>query len=164
MSDSPRPFPALLALLFSIAWFAGCPPPESVAVDLQVDLQVEPAADPFDEVQSVRVCIDADGATAFELFPVDPGSYLIADLPEASALGLVVLGFDLDPDAIRLGEEPSVVAQASIAGAVLGGEPSYVSADFRFCDGDCLSDCSQPETLGNGTAAIGLRRAEKAAP
>ena len=154
-----------LLLLLAATWLVGCPPPETVVVDLQVDLQVDPAADPFEEVLSVRVCLAADGETMFELFPVDPGSYLIADLPESSHVDLVVLGFDLDPDAIRRGEEPAVIAEATVTGAPLGaGEPAYEVADFGFCDDSCPADCSQPETLASGAASIGLRRIEKTTP
>ncbi len=138
---------------------AGCPPPDYQAVDLQVDLVVDPDDDPFDTLGSVRVCFTADAGNEFELFPRDPGTYLVPAIPDGT-YDLVVQGFDLDSELVRDGEVPTVVAHAALPGVQVtaGGTPVYETVPFRLCGDDCPADCAAPVTLGPGEASIGLRR------
>jgi hypothetical protein len=138
---------------------SGCPPPDYQAVDLQVDLLVDPDDDPFDQMGSTRVCLISAAGDEFELFPRDPGSYLVVGIPEG-AYDLVIQGFDLDSALVRDGETPAVIAHAEIAGAVVatGATPGYLSVPFALCGDSCPVDCATPATLGQGGASIGLRR------
>ncbi len=149
-----------LALLAATVALIGCAPPEYRSVDLQVDLVVDPEADPFDAIGSVRACFATDSGSEFELFPRDPGTYLIPALPDG-AYDLVILGFDLDSELVRDGEIPSVLAHAEAEGVPVqaGAPPGYVAVPFALCGDDCPVDCAAPVTLGQGSATIGLRRA-----
>ncbi len=151
-----------LVPLLLVLWLApGCAPPDYVPVGLQVDLQVTADDDPFDTISGLRVCLASDAGDAFYLFPRDPGSYLIPDVPADTVVSLEIHGLDREPDEIDLGEEPTVLAWAIVPDAVVApaGEGDAVDVDFGSCTDDCPADCSTPETLPVGESAIGLRRA-----
>lgn len=77
-------------------------------------------------------------------------------------LTIDVIGFDLEPDPIRDGEVPVVLAWARIEAATVGtvAAPGYVAVPFQRCAGDCPADCASPLLWEDGAAAVGLRRAE----
>lgn len=139
----------------------GCAPPDYVPVGLQVDLQVAEDDAPFETIAGLRVCLASDAGDAFYLFPRDPGSYLIPDVPADTVVSLEIHGLDREPDEIELGEEPTVLAAAVLSEAVVAsvGEGSAVTVAFGSCTDDCPEDCSMPETLPVGESAIGLREA-----
>ncbi len=146
------------------ALVAGCPPPEYDAAELQIDLQVDPADDPFDDLGSVRVCLARGEERTFELYPRDPGAYLFRGVAEGDVLAMEVIGFDLPPDEIRAGEAPTVLAWATILGATVGSEaePGYVEAPLLRCDDPCPGDCAVGQEWSGGAAAVALRRAAAA--
>ncbi len=120
---------------------------------------MDPDADPFAVMGSTRVCLTSPDGDEFELYPRDPGTYLVTGLPDTT-YDLVVQGFDLDSELVRDGEVPTVIAHAEIAGVtvVAGQDPAYTSTPFALCGNDCPQDCAAPDTLGQGQATIGLRR------
>ena len=147
-----------LAILLAV----GCAPPDYVPVGLQVDLEVSETDDPFEQIAGLRVCLISDEGNGFYLFPRDPGTFLIPDVPEGAVVSLEIHGIDREPDEIGLGEQPTVLAQAEIAGVEVAasGEGVAYTVVFASCGaGECPEDCSMPETLPVGESAIGLRRA-----
>jgi hypothetical protein len=151
----------LLPLLPLFVLAAGCAPPNYVPVGLQVDLQVAQDDDPFEAIAGLRVCLSSDAGDAFYLFPRDPGTYLIPDVPAETTVTLEIHGLDREPDEIELGVEPTVLARAILADAIVAptGEGDAITIDFVSCLDDCPEDCSAPETLPVGESAIGLRKA-----
>jgi hypothetical protein len=124
-----------------------------------VDLLVDPDDDPFDAMGSTRVCLTSAAGDEFELFPRDPGTYLVHGVPDGT-YDLVIQGFDLDSELVRDGETPEVIAHAEVSGVTVssGATPGHVSVPFALCGDGCPGDCATPVTLGQGEAAIGLRR------
>lgn len=141
--------------------FFGCAPPDYVPVGLQVDLRVTEDDDPFETIAGLRVCLTSVDGDAFYLFPRDPGSYLIPGVPADTVISLEIHGLDQEPDDIELGEQPTVLARATLPDTLVAraGEGEAVTVDFGSCAGDCPDDCSAPETLPVGESAVGLRRA-----
>lgn len=139
----------------------GCAPPDYVPVGLQVDLQVTGDDDPFETISGLRVCLTSDAGEAFYLFPRDPGTYLIPDVPADTVVSLEIQGLDREPDDIDPGEEPTVLAWAVLPEAMVApaGEGGAVDVSFGSCADDCPEDCSAPETLPVGESSIGLRKA-----
>jgi len=141
---------------------AGCAPPDYVPVGLQVDLAVSEEDDPFEQIAGLRVCLTSDAGDGFYLFPRDPGTYLIPDVPAGAVVSLEIHGIDREPEEIELGEQPGVLARAEIAGVEVAaaGEGQAHTVTFASCGtGECPEDCSMPETLPVGESAIGLREA-----
>lgn len=124
---------------------------------------MDPADDPFDELQSVRVCLTRGEDATFELFPRDPGSYLVQGVAEGDVLDLDVIGFDLEPDEIRAGVTPRILGWARLEGVTVGtvAAPGYQATPFQRCADDCPDDCASPLSWTDGPAAVGLRRAEQ---
>ncbi len=152
---------AAAALVLAVAGGgAGCGLPDYAAVDLQIDLLVPADDDPFEEMESLRVCLASGGETWFDLLPADPEAHLLPDLPAARDLSVQLLGLDRDPDAVRAGEPATAVAAGRAEGLTLntGGEPRYATVAFQRCDDDCPEDCDAPVTMGSGQAVLGLRR------
>ena len=150
--------------LVLLAWLlaVGCAPPDYVPVGLQVDLEVSEADDPFERIAGLRVCLTSDEGDGFFLFPRDPGTYLIPDVPAGAMVSLEIQGIDREPDEIDLGDQPSVRGRGgSTGGGVAGsGEGAAHAVEFASCaDDECPEDCSMPETLPVGESSIGLRRA-----
>jgi len=150
-----------LGLLWLLLSLGGCAPPDYVPVGLQVDLQVTGDDDPFEEIAGLRVCLTSDVGDAFYLFPRDPGTYLIPEVPADTVVSLEIHGLDREPDEIELGELPTVLAHAQLAHANVAesGEAEAIVVVFASCAEDCPGDCSAPETLPAGESAIGLRKA-----
>jgi hypothetical protein len=147
---------AALAVLMA----SGCARPVYEDVGLQVDLQVSESDDPFEQIAGVRVCLSGDAGAAFFLFPRDPGSYLITDIPGDEHYDIAVQGLDREPDEIEAGSQPQVLAHVTLedAAVALAGESGFVEASFTSCGADCPGDCAEPVTLPTGDEAIGLRR------
>ena len=148
--------PGLLAALAT----AGCPPPDYVPVGLQIDLEVPASADPFDSIRGIRVCLVSDQGDAFYLFPSDPGAFVVPEVPGDMIVSLEIQGIDREPDDIEVGDDPSILALASVTNAPLSvdGEAGYVTTRFALCGDGCPTDCGQPVTLPAGEDSIGLRR------
>ena len=150
----------LIVGLLAALSVAGCPPPDYVPVGLQVDLEVSADADPFESIRGIRVCLISDQGDAFYLFPSDPGAFVVPEVPGDMNVSLEIQGIDSEPDDIELGDDPAILALASVTDAPLsvGGEAGYVTAPFALCGNECPADCGQPVTLPNGQDSIGLRR------
>ena len=153
-----RLFPLLLLVVVP-----GCAPPDYVPVGLQVDLEVPEDAGPLDEIAGLRVCLSSDAGDGFYLFPRDPGTHLIPEVPGGTTVNLEIHGLDREPDEIDLGHQPAVLAWAEVldapvaAGEAQGGQGEARTAPFMPCTDDCPDDCSRPETLAVGESSIGLR-------
>jgi len=139
---------------------SACPPPNYQSVGLQVDLEVSAGEDPFDTIRGLRVCLDSERGESFYLFPSDPGSFLVPEVPTDMLVSLEIQGIDREPDEIELGDDPLILARASVTDAPLSvdGEAGYVSTRFSLCGDDCPTDCGAPVTLPAGEDSIGLRR------
>jgi len=155
---SPKRLAACCALALLV--LTGCPPPDYVPVGLHVDLQVSADADPFEGIRGVRVCLTSDAGGAFYLYPSDPGTFLVPEVPGDMLVSLEIQGIDLEPDEIEIGEDPAILAHASVTDAPLSidGDAGYVTAAFALCGDDCPADCGQPDTLPMGEDSIGVRR------
>ena len=149
-------------LLLLVVSSPACAPPDYVPVGLQVDLVVDPEADPFEVMRGVRICVQSDLGDAFYLYPDDPGTFLVPDLPTDMSVSLEIQGIDLEPLEVDVDVETAVLALATVADASLsaGEEAGHVSTSFELCSDDCPTSCALPPTLPAGEDSIGLRRME----
>ncbi|MCK6527922.1 hypothetical protein L6R50_10305 [Myxococcota bacterium] len=140
-----------------------CGQPTTVAVDLQVDLEVSAASDPYATLGSVRACVDGmEGGGLRNDFPADPGTHVLAGLQFDRPMDVTVQALDLTPSEIDAGGAPNVLAEARIEGAILSREGSaWIPVPFQGCEGRCGAPCDAAGGVP-GDAVLGLRRVERA--